>query len=294
MSIDPRQVAQVGWELIAVLPLLLLIKVAIVAMLARLFGMALPKALLAGLVLAPFDEIGFVIFASAHDSGLLDADAYALGLTLISFSFITSSLLINFGYRFVQHVFGNAAPPSVEPMGEMLEEHVLIVGYSYAGRVICSMLERVGIRYVAFDLDLDRVAEGRALGHDVHYGDVTDPNMLGAAAIAKARAAVVTTHEYEHTKRVTGNLRHFYPQVPVLTAVPYLFQRDELRRLGASQTVALMPEGMLDFGALVLGRLQVESTEIERLTEELRADDYALLRGVGGLSTAESSQPQAT
>lgn len=245
-------------------------------------------------MLAPFDEIGFVIFASAYDSGLLDADAYALGLTLISFSFITSSLLINFGYRFVQHVFGNAAPPSVEPMGEMLEEHVVIVGYSYAGRVICSMLERVGIRYVAFDLDLDRVAEGRALGHDVHYGDVTDPNMLGAAAIAKARAAVVTTHEYEHTKRVTGNLRHFYPQVPVLTAVPYLFQRDELRRLGASQTVALMPEGMLDFGALVLGRLQVEPTEIERLTEELRSDDYALLRGVGGLTRAQTPQVQAT
>lgn len=42
MSIDPHQVAQVGWELIAVLPLLLLIKVAIVAMLARLFGMPLP------------------------------------------------------------------------------------------------------------------------------------------------------------------------------------------------------------------------------------------------------------
>jgi glutathione-regulated potassium-efflux system ancillary protein KefC len=294
MSIDPHQVAQVGWELIAVLPLLLLIKVAIVAMLARLFGMPLPNALLAGLVLAPFDEIGFVIFASAHDSGLLNADAYALGLTLISFSFITSSLMINFGYRLVHQVFGRAAPSSVEAISDALEEHVVIVGYSYAGRVICSMLERVGIRYVAFDLDLDRVAEGRALGHDVRYGDVNDPNMLGAAAIAKARAAVVTTHEYEQTKRVTGNLRHFYPQVPVLTAVPYLFQRDELRRLGAPQTVALMPEGMLDFGALVLGRLQVEPAEIERLTDELRADDYALLRGVGGVIRPEMPEVQAT
>lgn len=68
-----------------------------------------------------------------------------------------------------------------------------------------------------------------------------------------------------------------------MTAVPDLFQRDELCRMGVRGAVALMPEGMLNFGALVLSRLGVTPDEIERSGEVLRADDYALLREVGGV-----------
>jgi len=290
MSIDPSQVAGIGWELIAVLPLLLLIKVAMVAAVAGLFGLRLADALLAGLLLAPFDEIGYVIFGSAHASGLLKPEAYALGLTLISFSFVLSPLLINLGYRLVRRIQGEPAAPRPEPVGDQLQDHVVVVGYSQTGRVICSMLELARLPYIAFDLDLDRVAEGDRWGHRVHYGDVNDPNILSAVAVAKARAVVITTRDFEQTKRVTGNLRHFHPQAPILAAVPYLFQRDELRAMGAGQPVALMPEGTLDFGAVLLQRLDVAPDEIERLTARLRADDYALLRGVGGaVSAVEAS-----
>jgi len=81
---------------------------------------------------------------------------------------------------------------------------------------------------------------------------------------------------------VIGNLQTFHPKVPVLTTVTDLFQCDELRRMGVLQAVPLMPEGMLNFGAQVLGRLGVAPDEIERHGEALRADDYALLREVGG------------
>lgn len=289
MSIDPQQVAGVGWELVAVLPLLLLIKVALVAAVAGLFGLGLADALLAGLLLAPFDEIGYVIFASAHASGLLKPQAYALGLTLISFSFVLSPLLINLGYRLVRRIPGEAAQPGPALAHDPLQDHVVVVGYSHTGRVICSLLELAQVPYIAFDLDLDRVAEGDRWGHRVHYGDVNDPNMLIAGAVARARTVVITTRDYDQTKRVTGNLRHFHPEVPVLAAVPYLFQRDELRLMGADQTMALMPEGTLDFGALLLQRIDVAPDEVERLTARLRADDYALLRGVGGAVSVPES-----
>ena len=65
-----------------------------------------------------------------------------------------------------------------------------------------------------------------------------------------------------------------------MTAVPYLYQRDELRELGAAQVVALMPEGTLSFGRSVLGELG----SIEPIMNSLRAADYASVRGVGGTS----------
>jgi voltage-gated potassium channel Kch len=67
-----------------------------------------------------------------------------------------------------------------------------------------------------------------------------------------------------------------------MTAVPYLFQRDELRELGAAQVVALMPEGTLSFGKSVLGELGIRPDDIDPIMNSLRAADYASIRGIGG------------
>ena len=67
-----------------------------------------------------------------------------------------------------------------------------------------------------------------------------------------------------------------------MTAVPYLFQRDELRKLGATQVIALTPEGTLSFGRSVLGELGSSTDDIDIIISSLRADDYASMRGGGG------------
>jgi voltage-gated potassium channel Kch len=144
------------------------------------------------------------------------------------------------------------------------------------------MLERTSIPYIAFELSLDRLAEAKKWKHKVHYGDVTNLTMMGALAIAHARAVIVTTRDYAAVKRITGTLRHFYPSVKVMAAVPYLFQRDELRNMGAAQVVALTPEGTLSFGRSILGELGTEPDDIETIIGSLRADDYASMRDVGG------------
>ena len=80
---------------------LLLLKVAVVIALGLVFRLGFRASVLAGLLLAPFDEIAYVIFSSAHGSGLLTERAYAMGLTGISFSFVVSPVLINLGYQLV-------------------------------------------------------------------------------------------------------------------------------------------------------------------------------------------------
>src|SRR5215510_12085500 len=110
---------------------------------------------------------------------------------------------------------------------------------------------------------------------------------------SRAPAVIVTTRDYAAVKRLTGNLRHFYPGVKVMTAVPYLFQRDELRALGAAQVVALMPEGTLSFGRSVLGELGMKPESIEPIMNSLRAADYASIRGVGGTIPVDGLQEGA-
>ena len=116
----------------------------------------------------------------------------------------------------------------------------------------------------------------------MYFGDVTSPAMMNALAISRARAVIVTTRDYSAIKRLSSTLLHFHPDMKVITAVSYLFQRDELLELGAAQVVALMPEGTLSFGRSVLGELGIKPDSIEPIMNSLRAADYASIRGVGG------------
>jgi glutathione-regulated potassium-efflux system protein KefB len=283
MAIDLKQVAEIKTELLLYLPALLLIKFAVLLVLTRLFRLGLRSSILVGLLMMPFDEIAYVILASANGNGLMSSRDYTVGLSMISFSFIVSPVLINLGYKLSdrQRLMRPDAAP--EATTGAMENFVVVAGYAYVGRAICIMLERAQIPYTAFELDPERLAKGVKSKHNVHYGDVTDPRMWGAIAITRARLVIVTSSPYHSTKRMIGNLRQFYPRVPVMTAVQYLAQRDELRQMGASHVVALAPEGTLSFGRSVLDRLGVSVSQTKVIISSLQSDDYAALRGVGGV-----------
>jgi voltage-gated potassium channel Kch len=203
---------------------------------------------------------------------------------MISFSFVLSPVLINLGYKLSDRL---ASPPEpdvpLKSLSEAIENRVVVVGYSYVGRAICAILELAKVPYIAFEVDIGRLSEAKKWNHNAHYGDVTEPMMMGTISIARARSVILTTSGYEATKRMIGNLRQFYPDVPVMTAVQYLVQRDELRRMGARQVVALMPEGTLRFSRSVLTSLGVAPTEVESIINSFAADDYAVMRGVRGV-----------
>lgn len=109
MAIDLKEAAAFRAELLFYITAVLLIKSALVYGIARAFRLDRSAALLSGLLLMPLDEIGYVIFASAHQHGLLTERAYALALLSISTSFLVSPIAINLGFRW--------APP-LTPRGD--------------------------------------------------------------------------------------------------------------------------------------------------------------------------------
>jgi len=280
MAIDLKEVVALGGSLLFYLPVLLSIKFAILFVLALGFRLGLRAAFLTGLLLMPFDEIAYVIFASAKSNGLLNARSYTIGLTGISLSFVVSPLLINLGYKLSARFERGPRPdPAFAATTVSMRDHVVIVGYGYVGRAICLMLEWAQIPYICFETDLARVAEARRWKHNVHYGDASDPTMMRVLALAHARSVIVATTPYDSTKRIIGNLRQFYPSVPVMAAVQYLAQREELREMGATQVEALAPEGTLSFGRSILESLGMPGGQTEAIISSLKADDYAVLRG---------------
>jgi CPA2 family monovalent cation:H+ antiporter-2 len=197
---------------------------------------------------------------------------------VISLSFIVSPLLINLGYKLSERL-KYARPPDAEQEPPAAGS-VIVAGYRYVGRTICAMLERARVEYAAFEVDSDWLAKGRKLGHSVRYGDVADPAILHGIAMARPRVVIATNGADHSIRRMIDHLSKFYPQVPIIIAVPYLVQRDELRRTEGTDVVALAPEGIISFGRRILDRLGVVASTAESIVDSLKANDYKVLRTV--------------
>ena len=143
-----------------------------------------------------------------------------MGLTGISFSFVVSPVLINLGYQLVDRFKTETKPDlPLKALSKSIHDHVVVVGYSYVGRVICMMLERANIPFIAFERRLDRIAEAKKEKRKVYFGDVTSPGMMNALAISRARAVIVTTRDYSAAKQLISTVLHFHPNLKVMTAV---------------------------------------------------------------------------
>jgi voltage-gated potassium channel Kch len=291
MAIDPKQLFDLKGDLLLYLPALLAIKFVVLFPLARAFGLAWRPAILTGVLMMPFDEIAYVILASANANGLLSPREYAVGLSVISLSFVVSPLLINLGYKLTERL-KHARPAGVEqPPSEAAAESVVVAGYSYVGRTVCAMLEQARIPYTAFELDPDWLAMAKTWRHNVQYGDVANPTIIQAIASSHPRLIIATNGSNDTIRRMIDQLRQFYPRVPLIAAVPYLTQRDELRAIGVPEVVALAPEGVLSFGGRVLERLGLAAIQTKAIVGSLEAKDYAALRHVGG---SEPDKAEAT
>src|SRR4051812_24540342 len=281
MEIDLRELALLGGKLFLYLPLFFAMKFAIVFALSWVFGLSARRAMLAGLLLMPFDEIAYVIFASARSNGLLTANAYAIALAMISFSFAVSPLLINLGHLVASRLPEATGTPIAEPM-EALDARIVVAGYGAVGRAICFMLERAGMTYVVFEPDLDRVREAKKFKHNVYYGDLGNPLLTRTIAIARARAVIVAGRTYEATRSVMENVKRFHPATRTIAAVPSIRDRDQLQRAGSARVMALLPEGTLSFGRAVLDSLGIAPAQADAIVHSLQANDYAVLRDIAG------------
>jgi len=279
MAIDLQQVAAFRGELPFYVATVLFIKLFVVYWVARALQFDRRAAVLTGLLLMPLDEIGYIVFASAHAHGLLSERAYALALLSISASFLVSPIAINLGLRWqpgAPRPTRRAAELQIDD--EIARDRVVVVGYGHIGRAICTLLEWAGAGYVCLDTDPDRIAAGISRGHVVNYGDAANRQLIEAAAIPRARLVVIALERFSESKQVFANVHEGAPHVAVLAAVQYLAQRDELRRLGATRVIALAPESVIAVGRAVLDSIAVDPVRADALVNTARAADYAALR----------------
>lgn len=278
MRFDPAAIPPIWhWALLGAL-LLLLSKVLIVsAMMRRGEQFDSLTAWRTGLLLAVGGEFGLALVAIALDSGVIDESLGQIAITSVLLAMIAGALLIRFNQAIAAWIVGERRAQArglPEKLPDAEDAQVVIGGYGRVGHTIAVLLKSSGISFVAVDHDAKRVARGRADGHPVLYGDISDPELLAAIRVEKALLVVITIDQDTMALRTVSFLRKHCPQVPVIARARDLEATSLLLDAGATHAYPEAIEASLRLGATALQILRVPSADIDLIMQGVRDWDY--------------------
>ncbi len=279
MGIDVRIIVADAPAVLGAVLALIAGKALVIAVLSRAFGASRAVALETGLLLGQAGEFAFVVLGLAGQLSVLDPSVSQFMLIVASVSMLVTPLLASLARRWAARVDRRTPRAGVAPLelGDV-EGHVVIAGFGRVGHALARVLDVERLSYVALDLDADHVAQERAKGRPVYYGDASRLDMLRLARLESARALVVTMDSATAADHIVRAVREFAPQLPI-----YARARDgkHARRLlerGASEVVPETVEASLQLAARVLAGTGMPEDVVEQRIQIERDAELRRLR----------------
>ena len=258
-----------------------LIGVKAVAVFASARLMRLPKAesFETAMALAAGGEFAFVVVNEAMGRKLVPSAAGESVLIAATLTMFAIPALVAIGVKFgggAAHAREGAdhAPPPQSPDGE--PPRVLLVGFGRVGRLVGEMLSRHDIAWVAIDRSPRLVKAGRKDGHEVFFGDASQPELLRRCGLMSAPAVVVTMDAPEAAEAVVASARQLRPDLVIVARARDARHAGKLYALGATNAVPETIEASLQLSEAVLVDLGVPMGYVIASIHEKR-DDYRKL-----------------
>lgn len=233
------------------------IKAAVVWIVFRAGGLSSGRALEGGLLLGQGGEFAFIVVGVALAEGLMPRPVAQFMLVVVGLSLFATPFAARLGERLGDRLDrrdrpAGASSGGVDDLDGPSGGHVVIAGYGRVGEAISRVLEAQGVRWVALEADATRVADRRAGGAPVWFGNSTRVELLERLHAGDAAAIVLTMDEPASALHALRAIRREYPDVPVIAR-----SRDEphaavLRDEGATVVIPETLETSLQLSSAVL------------------------------------------
>lgn len=286
------------WLVLLLLLVPVLLKFALIAALARLFGTTTSVALRTGLGLAQAGEFGFVLLNQAGGLHLLDPLLLQLILASMVLSMLISPFILAKSDVIVMKLSANEwmmqslALTQIAARTMSAQKHVIIAGFGRSGQSLARLLAEENIEYHALDLDPDRIREAQIAGANVSYGDAARRESLLAAGINRAAALVVTYTNTHSALKVLHLVHELHPSLPVIVRSHDDTDLDKLRAAGATEVVPELMEGSLMLASHALVLLGVPLRRVVHKVQAARDERYESLRGFFHGASDMSDDPE--
>ncbi|SIS68811.1 cation:proton antiporter domain-containing protein [Phaeovulum vinaykumarii] len=247
------------------------IKVVILYILARAFGLKAEDRWLFTLGLAQAGEFAFVLIAFAAGQRILPSSIAQMANLVVALSMlITPALFIAHELLARRMKRAGTAQPDED---EIDEQHpVIIAGMGRFGQAVNRMVTVSGFRTTVLDHDLKAVQQMRRFGFKAYFGDPTRPELLASAGIETARVLVVCLGDAEAATKLVAYARRIRPDLYIVARARDRVHVFELYRAGADDIVREVFDSSLRAARHVIehcGLSDYEAAEAERLFDKV-------------------------
>ncbi|MEM8510988.1 CPA2 family monovalent cation:H+ antiporter-2 [Massilia sp. MP_M2] len=278
MTIDTRQILDAPLWLASFVLGLVLIKGIVVALLFRIGGLPWGRAVEGGLLLGQGGEFAFIVIGYAASSGVLDPALGARVMLAVGLSLFITPLLARLGTAIGDHLETRgdqlAAQHDHEALNAALNSargQVVIAGFGRVGQQLGKLLTAQNIPFVAFETDARLVAQLRADGWPVWFGNAARPELLRRVHADEAPAIVLTMDQPLAALQAVHGIRREFPHVALFARSRDEKHARDLRLAGASVVVPETLEASLQLSSFVLGAMGLETRTIDAIVDRERA-----------------------
>ncbi len=269
----------------AILIGLLLLKSAVVAVVAEPATHSWFKSLRTGVVVAQGGEFGFALLILLLRRELLDPSVVQPLLAATVLSMVVSPLIIRHNRRITRIILRESGNPQTEAMrherialAAAEREHVVICGFGRVGQNIARVLEQAGFEYIALDVDAHRIRTGRQVGDPVVYGDAAEVKVLENVGLAQASVVVITFANPDVALRILRSVRELRTDVPILVRTQDDTKLTQLQAAGATEVVPETFEASLMLLSHLLLLMKLPVGRVIRTVNDIRSHRYQMLR----------------
>ena len=269
----------------AILIGMLLLKAAVVAVVAKPATRSWFKSLRTGVVVSQGGEFGFALLILLLRRELLDAGIVQPLLAATVLSMVLSPIIIRHNRRITRMLLRESGSPLTEATREEQttfavaeRDHVVICGFGRVGQNIARVLEQTGFEYIALDMDPRRIRLGRQAGDPVVYGDAGQIKMLENVGLAHASVVVITFANPDVALRILRAVRELRTDVPILVRTQDDAKLEELQAAGATEVVPETFEASLMLLSHLLLLMKVPVGRVIRSVNDIRSHRYSMLR----------------
>jgi monovalent cation:proton antiporter-2 (CPA2) family protein len=256
---------------------MVLLKLGVLALLARVFRLGLDQALLFAFALPQVGEFAFVLFSFANQEGVLAPAITDPMVAAVALSMALTPLLLLLQERVLQPRVGTRRAEDRAP--DAIEEHnpVLIAGYGSFGSTVGRLLKANNVGATVLDLDSERVELLRKLGLKVYYGDATRHDLLETAGALRAKVLILALDRPETTLELARTARKHFPQLTIYARSFDWQDSYDLLEAGVDHVYREALDASLRMGAQVMHGLGFRAYQAERATQKfLRHDEESL------------------
>ncbi len=250
----------------------ILIKVVILAGLARGFGHNWTKSASIAFILGQSGEFALVLFSLAFAADILTSYQFNIAMLVVLVSMLVTPLLAVIANRY------NNKQAAFEGLhNEMPECSVVLAGFGRVGRSIGAILESAGVSYVAFDRSSEIVKKYQD-NYPVFYGDVNQSHLLNSAGIHHAKLAIVTLNDTAAALELVESLRHRFADLKIIARAHNSDNCLELLQHGANEVVSENMEASIELTELALKANNIDDKDIQQLLSVFRLNYYNKIR----------------